>query len=412
MKVMHINFSDQGGGAAIAVNRIHEALLLSKVNSVVLVNRKVTDGSLYIKSEKLIQSFIISLLPRLGSFVLKLFLKKTSVNSLNLFSSGWVKFINQSDSDIVHLHWIGGEMISISDIPKIKKPIIWTFHDMWPFCGTEHVTYDFRFIHGYHLFAKKGPFPLFDINGLIWHYKIRLWNNKNFTIVCPSNWMSDCVLKSQLFKGWDTFVIPNPIDVNLWKPRNVISSKCRLGIQSKEPVLLFGAYDGIQSFHKGFDLLIESINLIKTYLDECGARLLVFGTGSYNLEGILNYPCEFLGHINDIDVLIDCYNSADLLLIPSRIDNLPNTALESLSCGTPIVAFNTCGLPDIVIHKQNGYLADSFSVADFATGIVWALENISDLEVNARNSAIDKFKSQYIASKYVDIYEKILSRHE
>jgi glycosyltransferase involved in cell wall biosynthesis len=130
------------------------------------------------------------------------------------------------------------------------------------------------------------------------------------------------------------------------------------------------------------------------------------------MEEILNYPCDFLGHVSDIDDLIDCYNCADLLLIPSRIDNLPNTALESLSCGTPIVAFNTCGLPDIVSHKYNGYLAESFNVADFANGIIWALDNIADLNVNARNSAMGNFDSERVASMFVDLYDKILSKSE
>ena len=277
---------------------------------------------------------------------------------------GKIVTVNFSDFDIVHLHWIQHETLSIRDINKINKPIVWTLHDMWAFSGAEHLCWDDRWREGY----LKTNRPLhekgFDLNRWTWERKKKYWK-KPIQIVTPSNWLGNCVTKSSLMKNWPVSVIHNPIDINFWKPQDRTISRKELGLPKDIPLLLFGAIYGEKEFHKGFDLLINSLKKLERnkYFEKLG---LVF-FGSYDQKKLpkLNFPTHYMNYINDDSKLCMLYSACDALVIPSRQDNLPNNGIEAHSCGTPVVAFNIGGLSDIVDHKQTGYLANPFDVDEF-----------------------------------------------
>ncbi len=410
MKVIHITNSNHGAGAPNAVKRLHESLLLNNCNSKIWVNYKYGDDERVREpSRKFLKALNILKLYLSIIFVKLLKTKNEILHSPQIFSSSyWLKAINESDADIVHLHWFQNEMISISDLSKIKKPIIWTLHDMWGFCGSEHISYDNRWKEGY----LKSNRPIgesgFDLNMWSWKRKKKYWK-KPIQIIAPSNWMKENVNKSLLMKEWPVSVIPNPIDLDMWSPieRNVARDSIKL--PRNLDLILFGSASGTKSYHKGFDLLHEAILKMENSKNTKQIGLVIFGQSKPKTPPKYNFPVFYLGYLNDTNSLRKAYSAADLLVIPSRVDNLPNMGVEANACGTPIVAFNTAGLPSIVKNQYNGYLAKPFDANDLLEGIYWILNNNREqLKKNCRKHVLDKFESKKIALEHMELYEKII----
>ena len=333
----------------------------------------------------------------------------TVLHSPALLPSHKANFLNQSDMDLVHLHWINGEMLSLVDIGRIKKPVVWTLHDMWAFCGAEHYTEDFRWRDGYQRVNRPSYESGFDLNRWTWVRKQKHWQ-KPFQIVTPSHWLAGCVRASALMGDWPVVVIPNALDMAQWQPVNKMIARELLGLPCDVPILLFGAMGGGEDPRKGFDLLQDALSHLRDELSEL--QLLVFGQLPPRDEPDIGFPIHYTGHLHDELSLRILYSAADLLVIPSRQDNLPNTGVEALACATPVVAFDTCGLPDIVDHKKNGYLATAFDTGDLAAGIKWVLnnDNGAQLSAAAREKAVNTFDSKLVAQQYIDLYQEVLSR--
>jgi glycosyltransferase involved in cell wall biosynthesis len=217
MKILHVNYSDSAGGAAVAVNRIHSCLLKSNIKSYLLVKEKLTFGKNIIGPKKNLD-IIFTQIKKIIFRKINLFYKTNnfSTHSLSIFPTNFHKTVNNIDADIVHLHWINNEMISIKEIAKITKPIVWTLHDMWPFSGAEHYSYNARYIKGYQVFNRPSFERGLDINRLIWSKKKKYWKFK-FDVVCPSQWMFNAAKKSYLFKDKEIHLIPHPLNLKIWK---------------------------------------------------------------------------------------------------------------------------------------------------------------------------------------------------
>lgn len=348
----------------------------------------------------------------LGGLVTSLLKTGNSViHSPSILPSNWPNRINKSDADVIHLHWVNNEMLSIGDIGRLRKPLVWTLHDMWAFCGAEHYTEDFRWRDGYtkvnRPFYERG----FDLNRWVWQRKRKHWNHP-MHIVTPSRWLADCVCASALMNDRPVHVIPNAIDTESWQPVPKALARQILHLPPDVPLLLFGAIGGIDDPRKGFDLLRKALLHLDGQLP--GLELVIIGQLAPRESESLGFPVHYTGHIYDDVSLRLLYSAADALVIPSRQDNLPNTGVEALSCGIPVVAFDTCGLPDIVQHKQTGYLTKAFDTVDLANGIRWVLqeqseseaaETLSWLGTNARHDAISRFSSTVVAEKYLQVYK-------
>lgn len=230
-------------------------------------------------------------------------------------------------------------------------------------------------------------------------------------LVTPSHWLADCVTSSALMQDWPVEVIANPIDVKRWKPVDKSLARQLLDLPVHAPLLLFGAIGGGQDPRKGFDLLQEALKHLQRKIE--GLQLVIFGQLAPHNSPDLGFPVHYTGHLHDDLSLRVLYSAVDVFLLPSRQDNLPNTGVEALACGTPVVAFNTCGLPDIVQHQQTGYLARAFEPEDMAEGIQWILANeerYQQLSTNARQFAAENFSSKIIAQKYRRLYEQVLAK--
>ena len=410
MKIIHLSNSDIGGGASRAANRIHKALIKKSFESRMFVNKKTSEDDSIIEPLGKIEKMLIQLRLRIANVFIKLMGTKNSIaHSISFLPSQWVKRINDSDTDIVHLHWVQHEMLSIADIGKIKKPIVWTLHDMWAFCGAEHLSQDDRWRFSYNKKNRPTYESGFDINRWTWLRKLNHWQ-KPIHIVSPSNWLANCVRESKLMSNWPVSVVPNLLNTNNWKPKDKNLARNTLNLPLNIPLIIFGTLGANNSHHKGYDLLMKTLNNIKNDKILKNMELVVFGKNTSKPFPKMKFPIHYIGHLNDMD-LINLYSAADATIIPSRQEAFCQTASESHACGTPVVAFNIGGLTDIVEHHKTGYLAKAFDTEDLAKGISWVLDekNKKLLGEQARIRAVKKFSQQVVIKQYQTVYEKILN---
>jgi len=408
LKVLQINYSDINGGAARAAYRIHHALRDASIDSTMWVNQaSAGDWTVDGPTSKL-GKIVARARPQVAGLLTKtLRTENPIIHSPAIFPSQWVKRINQSDADVVHLHWVAGEMLSIADIGRIEKPIVWTLHDMWAFCGAEHYTEEFRWREGYRREDRPAYESGFDLNRWTWERKRKHWL-RPMQIVTPSRWLADCVRESALMRDWPVSVIPNCLDTERWKPMEQALARELLGLPADVPLLLFGAMGGGYDPRKGFDLLTAALGHLSGEIP--GLELVVFGQLAPRNPPDLGFPIHYTGHLHDDLSLRALYSAADAIVIPSRQDNLPNIGVEAHACATPVIAFNTGGLPDIVEHQRTGYLAKAFDTEDLASGIKWLLTHceIEKLRSQCEENAKLKFMSTSISRMYINLYKKIV----
>jgi glycosyltransferase involved in cell wall biosynthesis len=410
MNVFQINQSDSLGGAARAAYRIHLAIRQQGEESKMLVNVKCSDDWTVEGPQSLIDKVRARLSPHAAKTIRNLLKTKNLIlHSPAIIPSAFPAFINESDVDIVNLHWVAWEMLSISDIAKISKPLVWTLHDMWAFCGAEHYTNDFRWKEGYVNFNRPIYEEGFDLNKWTWERKLKNWVQP-FNLVTPSNWLAECVKKSALMRDWPVTVIPNPLDLRVWRPADKKLARDLLGLPLDLPLVTFGALGGGTNPIKGFDLLVEALGHLRN--EGQHFELVVFGQLQPAEAIDFGFPIHYLGHLNDDVALRLVYSSADLMVVPSRLEAFGQTASEAQAGGIPVVGFNVGGLRDIVDHKVTGYLATPYDSVDLAVGIEYVLSNSEKFLFGAaaQKRAEIYFDSRGVAQKYINLYESILSK--
>lgn len=411
MKVFHLNYYDINGGAARAAYRIHHALRAAGTDSRMCVNVAEAGDWTVVCSKRKLDKLFALLKPELYRLVPEILRTGNGDRqSLAFTPSHWVKQLNASDADLIHLHWIAGEMLSIADVGRINKPIVWTLHDMWAFCGAEHYTDDRRWREGYRADNRPAHESGFNLNRWTWQRKRKHWQ-RPMHIVAPSRWLADCARESALMRDWPVSVIHNALDTERWSPLPRDLARELLGLPPQVPLLLFGAMGGGRDPRKGFDLLTGALEHLRDEPRLQGLELLVFGQCAPQTPPALGFPIHYSGHLHDDLSLRALYSAADAMVIPSRQDNLPNTGVEAQACATPVIAFDTGGLPDIVDHQQTGYLAKPFDTQDLARGIAWVLNeaNPQQLSVRARERAVARFDAAVVASAYRKLYAQVFA---
>jgi glycosyltransferase involved in cell wall biosynthesis len=295
-------------------------------------------------------------------------------------------------------------MLSISDIANIKKPLVWTLHDMWAFSGTEHYPDNGEWKSGYFSRDEK-----FNFDAWVWGRKLKHWR-RPIQLVSPSNWLKNCIQSSRLMGDWNVEVIGNPIDTGMWYPENMNQAREALGIPLEDDVILFGAVNGGRDLRKGFDLLIQAIQYLKSSNRWPNIRLIIFGENKPEIEIDYGFPTHYFGHITNEGMLRTLYSASDLFIAPSRQEVFGQTATEAHACGCPVLAFDGTGLSDIIEHLKTGYLAQPFLVSSLVEGIEWIFseKKISNLvfqRLAAREKVIKNFSYEVIGEKYKRLYE-------
>jgi glycosyltransferase involved in cell wall biosynthesis len=410
MKILILNTYDIKGGAARAAYRLHKALLVIGIDSQMLVQSKSSEDYTIISAERKLYKLLNTLRPILDS-VINLFYRnrtRTHFSSALLPSGNIVKRINKINPDIVHLHWICGGMIRIEDLARINAPIVWSLHDMWAFTGGCHYDEECK---GYEnkcgnckvLSSKRS----FDLSSIIFNRKQKAFSKiENITVVGLSKWLNDSSKNSPLLKDKTHINLPNPIDTNIYRPFDKNKSRELWNLPSNKKLVLYGAMKSTSDPRKGFVELSQALN----NLNRKDVEFVVFGSDKPKKSQEYGFKTHYLGNLSDDISLVTLYSAVDVMIVPSLQENLSNSIMESLSCGTPVVAFNIGGNSDMIKHKYCGYLANSFLSADLAHGIEWVLDNSKkyDLSNNSRDHIIANFDSKLVASKYHELYRKIL----
>lgn len=414
MKVLLLNKSDTAGGAARAVYRLHRSYLENSIASTLKVGIKNSDDWTVKGFSKKNNKVLNKIKSHLSSKFMKLqSSENNNLHSPAIFPSGLVNEINKSDYDVVQLNWVCGEFLSIEDIGRINKPLVWRLSDMWPFSGAEH--YDAeessnRWKEGYSQYNRPINHKGLDIDRWVWSRKKRAWQDQKIHIVTPSQWMSKCVRNSYLMKNWPVEVIPTPINMKKYRPWGKEISRKIMGLSQSAKLILFGAMGGTKDQRKGSDLLQEALKKLSVKSDSL-IEGVIFGQTIPEKEPDFGIPINWMGHVNDDETLGLLYSACDVMVVPSRQDNLPQTAIEAQASGCPLVAFNISGMPDALLHKETGYLANAFDTDDLAHGINWIIlnnERNSRLSENARDRALELWSPEIIVSKYLDVYRRVI----
>ncbi|MBS1528005.1 MAG: glycosyltransferase [Bacteroidetes bacterium] len=420
MKIVHLNTYDGNGGAGRACIRLSNALLSQNIDSKVIVHYKFgKNPNIAEFNSNLLQKAVTA-----AKIVLERVLAKRYLKAIKTpFSFAWfgrsvIHHPDVKNADIIHLHWVNHGFLNprhIAEIARLNKPVVWTFHDSNSFTGGCHVRYECD-----HFKQECGNCPLLkypapnDASHRIWRQKRDAYAKLNFTVVSPSSWNKTSVNEASLTKDKTVVQIPNTLETGIFKPMNKSLAKEKAGFAPGKFIFLSGFMPSRKDMHKGTGYLMESLEILKKRLGAAGEKIERVVFGNRNAEDLPDFPFKttFLGTINDDERLALYYAAADAFLIPSLEDNLPYTVMESLSCGTPVITFTTGGIPDMVKHEYNGYLAVYRSSESFADGMEWIISHPEKdkLQQQARQMVMDNFSEEVIAKKHIDLYNKLIKQ--
>ncbi len=416
MKIVHLSTSDLSGGAAIACKRIVDAQALNGIDSALLVQKKISsDPKVCSTTTNLFSLLHYNLRFVLDEGYIRLLTNQSRGRFSNpVFGKDMSHHPLIVNSDIINLQWINGGFLSLNTLRKIGnlgKPIVWTFHDMWAFTGGCHYVGECtKFLaeckHCPALKLSSGK----DLSNKIFNQKRSIFNKLNLTIVTTSRWLGNEASRSELLKGKQVEVIPTPLDSGKYKPIDKKEAREKLKLDSKKKIILFGAMN-VNDERKGFRYLIEALNILKTSSGNLEIELAVFGKLNEIVIKKVPYKVNQLGHLKSETEIVSAYNSANVFIVPSLEDNLPNTVMESLSCGTPVVAFDVGGIPDMVENGKNGILTKPKSVEEIAAGI---LKIISDddlqrkMSIESREKILKEFDQVSVVRKYKVLYNNLI----
>lgn len=420
MRVLIINTAERKGGAAIAASRLMEALKNNGIKAKMLVRDKQTDQISvvglkcnWLQVWKFVWERIViwsaNRFKRNNLFAVDIANTGTDITSLPEFRQ----------ADVIHLHWINQGMLSLKHIRKILasgKPVVWTMHDMWPCTGICHYA---RACTNYQQECRECPYIYKgggrkDLSYRTFRKKQKLYQNVSIHFVTCSRWLKEQAQKSALIADKTITNIPNAINTNLFKPLNKQEARSKCKLPQDKKLILFGSVK-ITDKRKGIDYLIESCRILAAKHPELKETLgvVVFGSQSQQLAAQLPFKVYPLDYVNNEHDMVNIYNAVDLFVIPSLEDNLPNTIMEAMACGIPCVGFNIGGIPEMIDHLHNGYVAQYKSSEDFANGICWTLNESEypSLSEQASRKVVANYSESIIAKKYIEVYNKITGKY-
>lgn len=312
------------------------------------------------------------------------------------------------EADVIHLHWINFGFLSIDSLQQLfalNKPIVWTLHDMWAFTGGCHhsgTCENYQTQCGVCTRYLKNPAQN-DLSNKVLRKKSLLRTKENIKIVACSEWLANRAKKSSLFKNLSIQAIPNPIDIQLFKPMNKALVRSKWNLPTDKRLILFVAAK-VSVIWKGFSFFIDALQLMK---NEENIELIILGEAETALIEKLPFKTHALGRVNDVNKIVEIYNSADVFVIPSLEENLPNTIMEAMSCGIPSVGFKTGGIPEMIEHLHTGYLAEYQNAKDLKNGIIWVLNeaNSTKLSQNARQKSENQYAQKVVVEQYLKVYQ-------
>ena len=421
MRVLIINTTERQGGPAIAAYRLTEALKNNGIKAKMLVRKKSTMQVTTVMAESSATNRLTMLWERL-SVALHTHFRRNRIYAIDLGHSGGdiTGLPEFKQADVIHLHWINGGMLSLSSVEKIiasGKPIVWTLHDMWPFTGICHYAHDCdHYTEHCHDCPQLNSRKHRDMAYRIFDRKAQMLQGARIQFVACSRWLGNMATNSRLLRDNKILCVPNAINTNLFRPRNKTLARETLGLPAGKRLVLFSSHT-LTDERKGFHYLKEAAKVLAAEHPEWTDKLGIVLIGKDIVPAMYHdipfdvYP---LSYIADEKRLVEVYNAVDLFAIPSLQDNLPNTIVEAMACGVPCIGFNVGGIPEMIDHLHNGYVADYKNVADLAAGIHWLLTE-GDYDVLSREAArkaAGAYGESNVAMKYISIYNRMTGRNE
>ena len=418
MRVLIVNTAERTGGAAIAANRLLHALNRNGVEARMLVRDRKSDASDVVSIP---QSW--GLKPKFlwerGVIWLANDLRKNGIFQVDIANTG-TDITTLPDfqwADVIHLHWVNQGFLSLKNLERILasgKPVVVTLHDQWYFTGICHYS---GYCNKFQTQCEKCPMLKgkgLDLARRVFDRKLAMYEGRNITFVGCSRWMADLARQSRLTQGHTVTNVPNAIDIDVFKPMDKSAARERFGLPATGRLLLFGA-QRITDERKGFSYLVEACEHISMHHPTLPGNLgvVVLGGDAEKVKSALPLPVYPVNYLSNEAEIAELYNAVDLFVTPSLQDNLPNTIVEAMACGVPCVGFNVGGIPEMIIHKQDGYVADYCDSIDFAQGISWCLNEtrLPSLCKAARDNALATYSEPAVAHQYKNIYQSALTNH-
>ena len=415
MKILHLNAEEMGGGAPIAVRRLHMALnRLNGLSSIVGVKTKITDALNVRELPSFNPRVLTKVIDKCCNELVKLYKPtKDTPYSAYFLDNSVPTYIQTLKPDVIHLHWICNNFISPRGLRRIATlgiPVVWTFHDTWPFTGGCHITGNCnRWQNHCGNCPALGRSGILDISWWLWRAKKKAYAALKPVVVALNRKFYDSIKMSPLLSGCDVVILPNAIDSSIFRPIPKNIARSLLGLDPKAYYILFGACDSTSNRNKGFDLLSSAINALPKESMR-NVSCLIFGASGAGTDANISLPAQYLGTLHDELTLAIIYSAADIFVCPSREENLPNTIMESLSCATPVVAFDVGGIPDMVEHGVNGMLVKPHDPQKMAEAISYILlehEKRKNMSKAAREKVLRNYDMPIVARKYEALYKRV-----
>lgn len=386
MRVLLVNTSDSIGGAAIACRRLMDALTRNGVE-VRMLTAPRRRGFICKALER------VMMLPFVGFSW-----RKSWAIDVNWLGTDITNTDDFKWADVIHLHWVNQGMLSVGQIGKIAhggKRVVWTMHDLWPTEGVRHYKYSSD--------NTEDSWGVSFLDRSTLHRKLKAYGNSGVSFVTCSQWLKGQASGSKLLDGNDITSIPNPIDTGVFCRGDKTAARKRLGIPEDCKLVLFVSQK-LTDERKGARYFIDAINIIKD------VHVAVMGGNGEEIAGQLLSSTHVLGYVREQQRIADVYRAADVFVLPSLNDNLPNTIMEAMACGVPCVGFDIGGIPEMIDHGLNGYIAEPRNVQQLAEGISYCLENENHrrLSDDCIRKVADTYSQQAVARKFLELYQHVI----
>jgi glycosyltransferase involved in cell wall biosynthesis len=411
MKILYVNGADIEGGAARAATRLLQGVHAQGADARLHVQRKYGDDPLVDGPRSMLGKALGFARPTIEQLLFGITPGKVNGPfSAAFLPDGLSAQVTGSAPDIVHLHWVA-RMMRLETLRRFTVPIVWTMHDSWAFTGGCYLPGDCTRYREW-----CGTCPVLrssrenDLSHRIWLRKRKSWEGLNLTLIAPSRWMAACAQASSLFCNTRIEVIPNGLDVNRFKPVDQHTARDIFSLPRDKKLILFGANAATRDRNKGFHLLVAALRELTATARRDTIELVVFGSAEQDKLANLGHQTHYLGWLHDDTRLAQLYSAADVMVLPSIQESLGYTVMEAMACGTPCVAFNQGGVPDLIVNGENGYLAKPFEPASLARGIDWILKDAArhrELAAKAREKMVREFALEKIAKRHMELYRNL-----
>lgn len=371
MKIVHINWSDTEGGAAIAASRHCEAMKLvgidAKLLTIVKGGRKPYVKKIHL-GIRIIHAQLFSLLYE------KAIKRLHAIGTFSIMKYGhpFHKDIEIQTADVIIIHWVNHCCMSLKNIEnilKLGKPTFWYMHDMFPITGGCHHSLS---CEAYKFECKDCPLirnkKQKSVAAKQLKHKIMHWGKYgNLNFITPSRWLGECVKNSTLSKGHNVFVIPNVINTDVFHPEKS-ELKTLLGLNPSKKTVIFSAAT-YANVYKGAKYMHDFLEK----LDPQKYEALAIGLTNDEFIKDLNVKIVSTGYLNDDLSMVVAYNCSDVLVISSVAENYPNVVLEAMACGVPCVGFPVGGIKDLIVHKETGYVTKNLCIEELIEGVKYVI---------------------------------------